>query len=168
MEKNMLTKEDKAITVTAITMICIGMVIAIIIKSGVMFMLTIMGLLICIYLFRHSKSVVPKKSTKRLALEHYDRMIRWAKTQNPLCPAIRFDMKRYLGISWTGDDCSYCKENAPDNCARCKLCGSGADEYSLNGEACCEGLWSKMARANSWHEWIRCAKEVREYIRKNG
>lgn len=102
------------------------------------------------------------KLTKQQALKHYDRMIEWAKTQDPFLGTDRHLMLHSLGEFWYSDDCPYCIATN-SNCQLCKL--KGAEEIS---SSCCGGLWEIMARSLTWGEWIENAKKVREYIEENG
>jgi len=114
------------------------------------------------------------------AIKHYDKMIRYAKTQLPGSKVSRTSMYKNIGQYWEGDDCPYCQREeaglvgylvetklSPED-----LGGFGFKESEcplgpcdLN---CCNGLWTDMDLAETWGEWIEAAKQVREYIREKG
>lgn len=97
---------------------------------------------------------------KKQAIAHYDRMIEWAKKQNPDKEQFASDMREELNETYDARSCSYCIANKFD-CELCKLSG-------INIGICCNGLFFKMCLALTWGEWIERAKEVKKYIEING
>ena len=105
---------------------------------------------------------------KKDAIAHYNRMIKWAEKQ-PKRGRIRevssmsrsVSMMAEIGEDWDGYYCSYCINpfNEIEECINCPI-----NENSN----CCGGLWEKMNISLTWGTWVKRAKLVREYIRKNG
>ena len=101
--------------------------------------------------------------TKRKALSHYKRMIKWVKTQPLMDKPDRTEMKDNIHESWFGYNCAYCAKY-DDVCRDCIL-------YKLSpteGYSCCEGLWLDMNRAQTWHEWLYWAEQVYKFIQTHG
>ena len=102
------------------------------------------------------------KRIQKQAIEHYDRMIEWARTQ-PTGDKPSSDLMGELFKEGYGAyDCPYCKKYQVD-CILCKLTGKYPE-----ATYCCNGLYSKMCKSKTWRQWIIRAKKVREYIRENG
>lgn len=99
---------------------------------------------------------------QKKALKHYDRMIKYAKKQNPNDPPAFLKMLDDIGETWYHLDCTYCNI-FKDNCLLCSLSVHGSDSSS-----CCMGLWSYMDKSYTWKEWIGWAKLIKEYIKING
>lgn len=98
---------------------------------------------------------------KKDAIAHYTRMIKWAEKQPKRERPYTKTMEREIGENWWGHYCSYCQ--SPEyECLELEDCPLGTDEK------CCKGLWYKMRISKTWGTWVKRAKEVREYIRKNG
>lgn len=111
---------------------------------------------------------------KQKAIAHYDRMIQWAETLSPVDqmggPDSYWMMSR-IGVTWYNNDCSFCSVythhcKQSDTGACCPLRASAAERVShgSQSDACCNGLWIKMARADTWVEWLEYARLVRNYI----
>jgi len=107
-----------------------------------------------------------KKTIKQEALDHYDRMIKWAKTQNSGgAPDVQI-MEKELKESWFGGDCPYCKEY--NFCMSSKRCPLLANNNEKLCNFCCGGLWMELAISSTWKKWIKNAILVRNFIEKNG
>lgn len=116
-----------------------------------------------------------KKSIKRLAIEHYDRMIEhvennYKKKENTSSYWLTEDIRE----TWSGRDCAYCKKYMTVDvrqsgtfitCGKCKLSAYPRKKTSRN---CCNGLWAKMSLSRTWGTWLKYAKLAREYIKENG
>lgn len=107
------------------------------------------------------------KKIKQQAIEHYERMIKWAEKQNSSHLAIASTMRLSINENWFGGFCGYCN-NKPrkvtarltDKCVGCEL---GRSVFT-----CCDDLWETMNSSMTWKEWITNAKKVLEYIKENG
>ena len=106
-----------------------------------------------------------EKDIKQEAIDHYKRMIAWAKTQPPSnFPSIK-TMEDSIKEFWYGTHCSYCKNyNFPDDedgedCGDCPL---------KRHDNCCNGLWGSLSHSLNWEKWIVNAKKVLAYIRRHG
>ena len=95
------------------------------------------------------------------AIAHYNRMIKWAKTQSQDISPHPIAMKFEIGEMWGSDDCSYCMTYRCDDCPLSKFTGP---EFF----GCCNKLWRKMDTASTWSEWIEYAKKIKQYIKDNG
>jgi hypothetical protein len=103
-------------------------------------------------------------TTKQKAIEHYERMIEWAKTQDGSEKTDYFYMEARIDESLSGWYCSYCIKN--DNvCLECEL---KAEAPSIRQSCCCGGLWTIMGLSETWSEWITNANKVLDYIREKG
>ena len=108
------------------------------------------------------------KTTKQKAVEHYERMIEWAKKSEYedselMIYKMLVDIKETTG----SEDCSYCKKydfknNYTDACFKCELNNNNLDY------GCCNGLYIKMVQSKTRKTWIRYAKKVKQYIIDNG
>lgn len=100
------------------------------------------------------KQVDPDPKLK--ALLHYDKMIEWAKKQNPGDKPEPDLMYSDIGEDWYGEHCPYCQKYSNDDCeGRCPLSGNNL---------CCNGLWDKMNESETWEQWVGYAKEIWEYM----
>jgi len=113
-------------------------------------------------------------TTKQEAIAHYERMIKWAKTQPP-GNRIRYKhsvsiMFVAIGEDWYGKNCVYCqkyiKYSSSSTNKPCPLT-SYVIPY-CDDKSCCNGLWIKMNNSTTWKEWIINAEKVLEYIKENG
>jgi hypothetical protein len=106
------------------------------------------------------------KQIQREAISHYDRMIKYAQTQDSL------DMPDQEQINWHGWECSYCARYSSDRVEerKCIGCPLSKDGIAMvwGSKNCCAGLWSKMDRALTWKTWLKYARLVRQYIIDNG
>lgn len=101
------------------------------------------------------------------AIEHYDRMIEWAKKQNQLslCESsiMRDQLGEYYGSISCVFCCVFCEKYEGRGCPKCPLyCKESG------GNQCCDNLWKEMVESATWEEFIPAAEKVREYIREHG
>ena len=105
---------------------------------------------------------------KQEALDHYADMIKYAKKQEQDSKPGKWAMFGKIDTSWGAAYCSYCKfyrfESGNLDCNRCPLGGPNSE----GGSTCCSGLWSEMAEAETWADWIIAAKKIVTYITKYG
>ena len=108
-----------------------------------------------------------KKSIKRLAIEHYDRMIEHVENNYKKKEKVSYDrLIKDIRETWGWRDCAYCQKYLTFvTCGKCKLSAYPRKKTSHN---CCNGLWVKMALSGTWGTWLKYAKLVREYIKENG
>lgn len=102
------------------------------------------------------------KRIQKQAIAHYDKMIEWAEKQPEKCFPYISSMHNELNEIWGSEHCSYCQKYEMD-CIKCELQG----KYP-NPTECCNRLYTAMCKSETWKEWIKKAKQVREYIRVNG
>ncbi len=106
-----------------------------------------------------------KLTLKQKVLAHYDRMIEWAKTQEPFSPAYSGFMHDDLKEDWYGGSCPLCSlfyydevKNDGDFCKDCPV-------SKKTGKADCAGSpHYKMNRVANWEEWIAAALEERAFL----
>lgn len=95
-------------------------------------------------------------------IEHYNRMIAWAKTQDSLERADEDAMYAKLGENWFSDSCPMCKEHL-----KIDACPLRPDYQGIcNGQECCGGLWKELLYAACWGDWIKRAERVLEFIKE--
>ncbi len=93
--------------------------------------------------------------------EHYDRMVAYAESQPATDIPDPEEMGFDIGEAWFIDDCACCQayyakcDIAQHYCFLCPLFVS---------DACCAGLWDKLADSTTWSSFAENAKLVREYI----
>ncbi len=108
------------------------------------------------------------KSIKQEALEHYDRMIKWVKTQSNEDMPNHSAMLRAIHENWFGNDCPYCGKYYMPKDKKCKCRLNPEKKYRLPSD-CCDGLWVKMSICTyTWADWLKYARKVRAYINKHG
>ena len=100
---------------------------------------------------------------KQEALAHYDRMIEWAKKQDPRDFVDFVKMLFELGEAWGGEYCSYCFKYFQFAHHDCPL-----NTPTVKCHHCCNGLWSEMQNSLYWGDWVINAEAVREYINERG
>ena len=108
---------------------------------------------------------------KAKAIKHYDRMIKFAKSEiDEGGKTVNADrMRQSIREDWYAGSCPYCKKYMIHHeclsgtlCIKCPLMPTGKTDD------CCNGLWMEMSKASTWKEFIVCAERVKEYIRENG
>lgn len=126
---------------------------------------------------------------KQLSIDHYNRMITYAKTLKPtnlITKNLSFGMNlssimmEDIKETWYGDWCSYCQRYG-NKCSKCELgelneefdfgINSGITEMEFDDQdvyKCCDGLWDKMSRSLTIEQWIERAEDVKKYIIENG
>ena len=99
---------------------------------------------------------------RQQSIEHYNRMIKWAKKQPQKNECSLKEMKNYFDEAWDSESCAFCNEYLnTDNCPLRKK-DSINECYEVGN--CCNGLWSKMNESITWKEWIKNAKKVKKYF----
>jgi len=104
-----------------------------------------------------------EQKIKDKAIKHYEKMIAFAKMQDPKKEADDYIMQYYIGENWEGDYCEYCNNY---ECYECNL--SALIKRGERGSACCMGLYNSMAYAKTWKTWIPRAEKVKAYIEVHG
>lgn len=103
------------------------------------------------------------------SLDHYDRMIKYVETFLNLNKIpTRTELFKYIKEDWGARHCSYCKEFFEPFTSLCKECILSSGEYDHGYSHCCDGLWSCLDGSETWDDWVFFAKQVRDYIEKNG
>lgn len=98
-------------------------------------------------------------SLKQEVLDHYDRMIAWAKTQNPNSTCHRNIMEFSIRECWSGEYCSLC--DIYQKAIPCILCPVSIK----SGKFFCEETpWKDMARAETWKEWLVAAENEKAFL----
>ena len=112
-----------------------------------------------------------RKTVKQKAIEHYERMIEYAKKYESqdaqlMISEMMDDIKECTGRR----DCSYCIKNqfnilfTNEACGKCKLnVKTKNDDFN-----CCNGLYLKMTESKTTKTWIARAEKVKQYIIDNG
>lgn len=103
---------------------------------------------------------------KTKTLNHYHKMIKWAKTQNPEFDVNLKLMRKEIGEDWGYAHCPYCSrffnQRGGSECSACPL------NKTIDSEACCDGLWDKMNNCCLWFQWIEEAEKIINFIEING
>jgi len=92
------------------------------------------------------------------SIEHWERMIEWAKTQDALGKADDTVMLNVINEYWEGAYCALCLEycKCVDNGNYCGRCPLGKISLcSVKGS-----LWGKVTDSVSWKEWLINAQEM--------
>ena len=100
-------------------------------------------------------------SVKQEALDHYERMQKWVKTQPGGAWPSMLSMRDAIGENWDGGFCSYCKRYG--SCRDCPLYIDSPAKV-----ACCAGLWFDMSNSRTWNEWFERSMKVVAYIKEHG
>ena len=112
-----------------------------------------------------------RKSVKQRAIEHYDRMIDFARNYKCGNDALfmRMNMIREINEAPNSKNCPYCQISKLDElplyegCIKCKLYKGDGIKFN-----CCDGLYEKMYESKTVKTWIKRAEAVRQYIIDNG
>lgn len=105
-----------------------------------------------------------KNNIKKLAIEHYDRMIHWlkdnedklsGKNMDTILENMLLELEESIGVNF----CSYCQYSHCD-CDKCKL--------STDGIKCCDGLWLEMYVSDTIEEFIEKMEIIKSYIELYG
>jgi hypothetical protein len=97
-----------------------------------------------------------RSEVKQMVIEHYERMIAWAKTQNPIDYCSFRNMETALDESWSGVYCLLCNFYKD-----CPLCPVGKRTGKFN---CNETPWQLLNRAQNWEEWLLAAEEELKFL----
>ena len=96
-------------------------------------------------------------SVKQEAIDHYERMQEWVRTQPGNDRPSSAKMRKAIGEHWGSHYCSYCKKyDYDDGCDYCPLVN------------CCTGPLRSMIHSRTWDEWLENSDDVVEYIKKHG
>ena len=90
------------------------------------------------------------------SVDHWKRMIEWAREQHPRSPTDYLCMMAEIGEDWYSGSCPLCKYFLrPDtSCSECPLktvFGHCDDPQALNA-------WSDIRRSRTWGEWLEAAE----------
>lgn len=89
---------------------------------------------------------------KERTINHYNKMIEWVKTQDPLgVPSARY-MRQAIGEHWYGDHCPVCRFHITD-CSECII------HYYEGIYDCKDTPWVDMNTAITWEEWLEHAQD---------
>ena len=111
------------------------------------------------------------------AVDHYDRMIAWAKTRPENEMVFRKRMRNAIKEDWYGEYCPMCLSVQGD-CSECCLSGEFRLEHFREVRAflllewiretrsCCGMRGEYMSNANTWGQWIPRARIVRDHIER--
>lgn len=94
---------------------------------------------------------------KERTLAHYDRMILWAKKQNPDENINHIKMLEDLKENWYCDYCPLCNEVS--TCGQCPVYKSNEKFFDCFGTP-----WVKMSNSQTWKEWLVYANEERDFL----
>jgi hypothetical protein len=105
---------------------------------------------------------------KQTALAHYERMIDWAKQQNPKEKVDKSKMLDSIGENWGGRHCVYCKQ-INDLSLSCKECNIYLpDGNDSKVQDCAGGNYANVCDAETWGQWIKSATKMKVFIKVNG
>lgn len=108
-----------------------------------------------------------KRAAITRSVEHWERMIEWAKTQRPYGDVRYSRMDDEIGEGWFSVDCSLCimyyipKEKImnPPAVSTCGACPVTPDCFDK------ESLWVKVNSTRNWKEWIPAAEDMLNYLK---
>ena len=93
------------------------------------------------------------------SIDHWTRMIDWAKTQPQNNWTNFFRMGREIKESWYGVDCALCKIYI-EECNKCPLYKLGNGCFNRNS------IWKKIGYSSSWKEWLYWAYRMRATLKR--
>lgn len=94
------------------------------------------------------------------SIAHWNCMIRWARKRKERLHPTRSFMEQALGESWSGEYCALCKKyQGHATCISCPLRQAGYDCEEWDGP------WRKVARAQTWCEWVIAAVNMRTILK---
>jgi len=90
------------------------------------------------------------------SIEHWKRMIKWAKKQNKEHSVYQFSMKKIIKESWFTDDCKLCIKFKSDlrGCGDCPL----DEKYGRCTNSNSGNAWSKVNASKKWGMWVKKAE----------
>ena len=106
-----------------------------------------------------------EKQSIKEAIKHYDRMIAWAKKQNPDRKVVlknesdSTEMQEKLGEDWYATYCPLCQQNK-DICESCPY----NKKYGFCG-GMGKNAWFKLRLAKNYREWIMSAQKVKRQLK---
>ena len=89
------------------------------------------------------------------SIDHWNRMLKWAKKQRSKAHPESYFMEEVIGESWYGDHCPLCnKYRTMDCCGDCPL--------SIAGHECgyTNSPWWKVFDSDTWGKWCKNAKRM--------
>lgn len=97
---------------------------------------------------------------KQKVINHWKRMIKWAKTQPKKEAANKWRMFNHIQEHWEGTYCAWCIRH-DGMCFKCSLGKKfGACDNNMN-------LWRMVYQSKTWEMWIKYAERfLIERIRK--
>lgn len=117
-----------------------------------------------------------KRKLQRASIEKYKRMIQYGEEHLKSRARPRHErMSRDIGVSWMSDTCPYCQEFFKKDVfdtddgpleGECKQCPLRGEPYF--SARCCDERWQRLANAATWREWVECAHDVMQYIKRHG
>jgi len=96
------------------------------------------------------------------AIEHYDRMIAWAKKRRNE-EDIRYSMGKWImysdiGENWRGNYCPLCQKYGDKDCIGCPI-------FEKTEFTNCDNTpWQKLNYALLWSTWLKYAKQERKFL----
>jgi hypothetical protein len=92
------------------------------------------------------------------SIDHWKRMIEWAKKQNPQELVIAEKMFNEIGEDWYGRFCPLCKIYY-NGISLCVIEGEICPLYEKYGGCGRNGnAWASVAKATTWGEWVSKAE----------
>ena len=95
------------------------------------------------------------------SIEHWVRMLEWAKKQDPSRHVRFIQMISEIGEDWYSDSCPLCRRFRSDARKKCPLevvFGCCDNSLSMN-------VWKDVSRAGCWGEWVACAGVMVEQLK---
>ena len=95
------------------------------------------------------------------SIEHWERMLEWAKKQDPSRHVHFIQMISEIGEDWYADSCPLCRRFRSDAHKKCPLeivFGCCDNSLSMN-------VWKDVSRAGCWGEWVDCAEIMVEQLK---
>ena len=107
---------------------------------------------------RTTKSDTKELKYTKKALDHWDRMIKWAKKQPPTNEP-NFDlMKQTIGEGWGTQDCDLCNIHKT-TCTKCAI-------WVATGKHCTSQGHDDADFSLTWSQWIEGANQLRKTLLK--
>ena len=99
--------------------------------------------------------MIDRKIIKK-SIDHWKKMIKWAKKQVPHEMVAHWKMKQSLKEAWFANDCWLCYVYLDDDvCSnKCPL----YKEYGRCGSDCSRNYWRKVVISSNWGNWVKNAK----------
>lgn len=101
------------------------------------------------------------------SIKHWERMIRWAKKQDPQKEAYYTEMARHLKEDWYSGSCALCTSYLKTNVyseSHCFSCPIYVIGECCEGENDCEtkecSVWRGVQNSENWDEWCKNAEDM--------